>query len=368
MAKYRYCIEISDVDHAFQTATARNKEGDTSLAFLVNNSRWIKLTASQKLGLTKYGNLLFGQDTTFTFKRELGVQPETSRPAENGEIMAEINITGVTDASMLESNLLAQLDDISSSFRSIVDTLTALERRCSPEDAQQQSVQTDSDETAKPVENEASPSGNDPTAAAATDSPAVTPDLMSFPPTVAGVPDDLISESLPVLIQLTQSWPSVASTVLGYYPMGTSAGGSDVDMPEEPKGFGGSLQKGPSRSGSMESCSLDSFVFELLSHADEAVLVSFVETIITEMNKHPQLLTLDAVHRISELHIPPTARDVAMMVGIKFLRSVIRQLAVHLSRSGLSYVDLRTRLGSSPSASNVRNAQSDNVEFKRKVR
>ena len=335
------------------------------MAFLVNNSRWIKLTASQKLRLTKYGNLLFGQDATFTVKRELGLQPETSRPAENGEIMAEINITGVTDASMLESNLLAQLDDISSSFRSIVDTLTALERRCSPEDAQL-SVQADSDETAKPVDNEASPSGNDPTAAVATDSPA--PDLMSFPPTVAGVPDDISSESLPVLIQLTQSWPSVASTVLGYYPMGTSAGGSDVDMSEEPRGSGGSLQKGPSRSGPIESCSLDSFVFELLSHADEAVLVSFVETIITEMNKHPEFLTLDAVHRISELHIPPTARDVTMTVGIKFLRSVIRQLAVHLSRSGLSYVDLRTRLGSSPSASNVRNVQSDNVEFKRKVR
>jgi len=349
----------------FQIATARNKEGDTSLAFLVNNSRWIKLTASQKLRLTKYRNLLFGQDSTFTVKRELGLQSETARPAENGEIMAEINITGVTDASMLESNLLAQLDDISSSFRSIVDTLTALERRCSPEDAQQEGMQAESDETAKPAYNEASSSGDDPTAAA-TGSPA--PDLMSFPPTVATGPDDLSSESLPVLIQLTQSWSSVASTVLGFYPMDTSAGGSDVDMAEEPKGSGGSVQKGPSRSGPIESCSLDSFVFELLSHADEAVLVSFVETIITEMNKHPQLLTLDALHRISELHIPPTARDVAMMVGIKFLRSVIRQLAVHLSRSGLSYVDLRTRLGSSPSASNVRNVQSDNVEFKRKVR
>ena len=337
------------------------------MAFLVNNSRWIKLTASQKLRLTKYGNLLFGQDTAFTVKRELGLRPEASRPAENGEILTEINITGVTDASMLESNLLAQLDDISSSFRSIVDTLTALERRCSPEDVQQESAQADSDETEKPVENEASPSGNDLTAAAATNSSAVAPDLMRFPPTVASIPDDLSSESFPVLIQLTQSWPSVASTVLGYHPMGTSAG-SDVDMPKEPKGFGGSRPKGPSRSGQMESCSLDAFVFELLSHADEAVLVSFVETIITEMNKHPQLLTLDAVHRISELDIPSAARDVAMTVGIKFLRSVIRQLAVHLSRSGLSYVDLRTRLGSSPSASNVRNAQSDNVEFKRKVR
>ena len=366
MAKYQYCVEISDVDRVFQIATARNKEGDTCLAFLVNNSRWIKLTASQKLRLTKYGNLLFGQDATFTVKRELGLEPAASRPAENGEILAEINITGVADASMLESNLLAQLDDISSSFRSIVDTLTALEKRCSPEDEQQQSVQADSDETAKPVEDKASPSGNDLTAAAATDNP--TPDLINFPSTVASVPDDLSSESLPVLIQLTQSWPSVASTVLGYHPLGTSAGGSDVGMPEEPKGFGGSFQKDSPHSGQMESCSLDAFVFELLSHADEAVLVSFVETIVTEMNKYPHLLTLDAVQRISEINIPPAAKDVALMVGIKFLRSVIRQLAVHLSRSGLSYVDLRTRLGSSPSASNIRNVQSDNVEFKRKVR
>lgn len=335
----------------------------------MNNARWIKLTASQKIRLTKYGNVLFGQDTAFTIKRELGLQPAASRSPGDGEIMAEINITGVADASMLESNILAQLDDISSSFRGIVDSLTALERRCSPEEVQQQSVQADANEKAKPVESKATASENEATASAVTESSAEPPNLMSFSPNVAVVPDDFSSESLPVLVQLTQSWPSVASTVLGYYPIGTSSdGGSDVHMAEEPRGSSTFPQKGSSRSGSMESCSLDSFVFELLSCADEAVLVSFVETIITEMNKHSQYLTLDAVHRVSELHSTPSPRDIALMVGIKFLRSVIRQLAVHLSRSGLSYVDLRTRLGSSPSTSNVRNSQSDNVEFKRKVR
>lgn len=351
-----------------QIATATNKEGETPLAFLVNNARWIKLTASQKLRLTKYGNFLFGQDTAFTVKRELGLQPAASRSPGDGEIMAEINITGVADASMLESNILAQLDDISSSFRSIVDSLTALERRCSPEEAQQQSAQADANEKGKPGESKAPASETEDTTAAATDGSAEAPNLMSFPPNVAVVPEDFSSESLPVLVQLTQSWPSVASTVLGYYPIGTSAGGSDVHMAEDPRGSSAFPQKGSSHSGSIESCSLDSFVFELLSYADEAVLVSFVETIITEMNKHSQCFTLDAVHRVSELHSPPSPRDVAMMVGIKFLRSVIRQLAVHLSRSGLSYVDLRTRLGSSPTAFNGRNSQSDNVEFKRKVR
>ena len=333
----------------------------------MNNARWIKLTASQKLRLTKYGNLLFGQDTAFAVKRELGLQPAASQ-SPDGEILAEINISSVADASMLESNILAQLDDISSSFRSIVDSLTALEKRCSPEEGQQQGAQADPNEKAKPVECKAPATENEATASVATDSSAEAPDLMSFPASVPGVTDDFSSASLPVLIQLAQSWPSVASTVLGYYPTATSVGNSDVHMAEEPRGSSMLSQKRSLRSGPVDSCSLDSFVFELLSYADEAVLVSFVETIITEMNKHSQYLTLDTVYRASELHSTAGPKDTAMMVGMKFLRSVIRQLAVHLSRSGLSYVDLRTRLGSSPSASNVRNSQSDNVEFKRKVR
>ena len=96
--------------------------------------------------------------------------------------------------------------------------------------------------------------------------------------------------------------------------------------------------------------------------------MTFVEMIVDEMNKHSQNMTLDAVYRIAQLQGDLSPADVAIMVGMKFLRSVIRQLAVHLSRSGLSYVDLRTRLGSSPSTPSTRSSQGDNVEFKRKVR
>ena len=341
----------------FQIATARNREGETTLAFLVNNSRWIKHTANQKLRLTKYGNLLFGQETIFPARREVPSQPQAPEPPEDEQIMAEINITGMADPAMLESNLLAQLDDISSSFRSIVDTLTALERRCSPDEGQQQQATAgDPEEKAKAVTSEASANESGSTTS---ENPTETPNLMSFPPNVTIVPDDLSSESLPVLIQLTQCWPSVASTILGFYPMDSL----DVHMAQDSRGSSRSSHFSPK-----ESCTLDSFVFELLSHADEAVLVSFVETIVSEMNKHSEHLTLDAVHRSSELHGASSARDVAMVVGIKFLRSVIRQLAVHLSRSGLSYVDLRTRLGSAPSGNNVGSSQSDNLEFKRKVR
>ena len=139
-------------------------------------------------------------------------------------------------------------------------------------------------------------------------------------------------------------------------------------MVEVQRDSSGDDQKSPSRAGPMESCALDSFVFELLSHADEAVLVSFVETIVNEMNKYSECITLEAVQGVGELNSASSPREVAMTVGIKFLRSVIRQLAVHLSRSGLSYVDLRTRLGSNSSSSSGRNSQSDNLEFKRKVR
>ena len=288
-------------------------------------------------------------------------QPQASEISEDDQIMAEINITGVADPTMLESNLLAQLDDISSSFRSIVDTLTALERRCSTGDGQQQNSQGAVEDKAKAGVNETSTSES---AVAASENPTVIPNLMSFPSNTVGVIDDLFSDSLPVLIQLTQNWPSVASTILGYFPMDSP----DVRMKQESKGSSRAAHKSLSHSGSMESCALDSFVFELLSYSDEAVLVSFVETIVSEMNKYSEHLTLEAVHRASELLDASSARDVAMMVGVKFLRSVIRQLAVHLSRSGLSYVDLRTRLGSGPSASNNRNSQGDNLEFKRKVR
>ena len=348
-----------------QIATARNKEGETALAFLVNNYRWIKLTANQKLRLTKYGNLLLGQETTFPARREATVQTQVPQSPDDEQIMTEINITGVTDPAMLESNLLAQLDDISSSFRSIVDTLTALERRCSSGEGQQQQQQTapgDSEDKAKTAASETTASTEN--ATTASDNPQVTPDLISFAPSAGVVSDDLSSDSLPVLIQLTQNWYSVASTVLGYYPVNST----DAHMAQEPRGSSNTVQKSSSRASLMESCSLDSFVFELLSHADEAVLVSFVETIVTEMNKHSENLTLEAVHRSSEQHDASNPGAVALMVGVRFLRSVIRQLSVHLSRSGLSYVDLRTRLGSSPSASNVRNSQSDNLEFKRKVR
>ena len=344
-----------------QIGTARNKEGETALAFLVNNYRWIKLTANQKLRLTKYGNLLFGQETTFPARGEATVQPQVPQTPDDEQIMTEINITGVADPAMLESNLLAQLDDISSSFRSIVDTLTALERRCSTDEGQQQQIAPgDSEDKSKTAASETTASAENSTTASK--NPSVTPDLISFASSAGVVSDDLSSDSLPVLIQLTQNWYSVASTVLGYYLVNST----DVHMAQDPCGSSSAAQK--TRASPMESCSLDSFVFELLSHADEAILVSFVETIVTEMNKHSENLTLDAVHRSSELHDASNPGAVALMVGVRFLRSVIRQLSVHLSRSGLSYVDLRTRLGSSPSDSNVRNSQSDNLEFKRKVR
>lgn len=262
-------------------------------------------------------------------------QSEVVQPPEDDEMMTEINITGVGDPGMLENNLLAQLDDISSSFRSIVDTLTALERQY--------------------------PSAQDQQAAEVEDNAATTPDLISFSSNSGRVSDEVGRENLPVLIQLTQNWHSVASTVLGYCPVA-------VQMTEEPRGSCKSYHQAPARFSPSESCSLDSFVLELLAHADEAALVSFVETIIKEMNKHSEELTLDAVVRCGELSDALDPKDAPLVVGIRFLRSVIRQLAVHLSRSGLSYVDLRTRLGSRPSPRSGRNSQSDNLEFKRKVR
>ena len=337
----------------FQIATGRNKEDETTLAFLVNNSRWIKYTSHQNTSLRTYGNHLLEPLMGSTVKRETVPQPETTQSPQDNEAMTEIKLTNTANASMLESNLLAQLDDISSSFQNIVDTLTTLEKRCSVQEQQPTQQQAISSGNFKVSSDQIPPvSGCTVTSAVAFNKPSVSASVTEFSP------NESSSENLPVLIQLAQSWPSVAATVLGFYPTDTALKDTDELMSEH------------SSSGltMMESSTLDSFVHELLLYVNEAVVVSFVETIVTEMNKHATYLTLDMVLGSNLLKNVTSPRDVAFSVGLKFLRSVIRQLAVHLSRSGLSYVDLQSRIGSGALSNNSRHGQSDSANFMRKVK
>ena len=104
-------------------ATGRNNHDDTVLSFFVNNSRWIKSTTHQKQRLLKYSNKLFGSTPEEPTKEPQGTKA-------SNDITAEIKIKGSSGTqATIESNLLAQLDEISSSFRSLVDTLAALEDR-----------------------------------------------------------------------------------------------------------------------------------------------------------------------------------------------------------------------------------------------
>lgn len=333
-------------------ATASNQHDDTVLSFFVNNSRWIKSTPQQKQRLLNYSNKLFGPTSEESPK---GAQPGSSKGSN--DITAEIKIKGSSGSSTtIESNLLAQLDEISSSFRSLVDTLAALEGRVSGDENEEQNTDA-----------EKAPKDGDPAKEGASG------DLidLSSPAPGDNMPEK-DKDTLPLLIQMVQNWPCVAATVLGFSPevTGESAMEDLESSPNKsPRGTKGKAQSDPHKRPS-SSCGIDGFVIELLVNADKSVLVSFVETIIKEMNKYPTELILEATRRNKDQEGPFTPSGLAIAVGMKFLRAVIRQMAVHLSRSGVSYVDLRSRLGSSSQTSSISfgSDQNQNVEFKQKVR
>ena len=318
-------------------ATSVNKEGETALAFLINNSRWIRFTAQQRLRLAKYSTRMCGADAA---KQDLRAGDK-----KRDVLIQEIKAPSTADASSIETNLIEQLDDISQTFRNLVDTLSELEERCSAteeveSDQSVADVQMDSVESV-PVEN--------------------LMDVSECPASTSSVQEEPTDDTLPVLIQLAQCWPCVAAVILGAFPemegrsQGGHAGGAS----------GGRSTPAPAGMVPGDSCNLDAFVFELVTHASEAVLMRFVETIIRELNKHRAGLTLEAVLQSREPG-PWTDRKLALAVGLRFVRAVVRQMAVHLSRSGLSYVDLRSRIVAGSASS--RSVQNADMEFKRKVR
>jgi len=323
-------------------ATASNHHDDTVLSFFVNNSRWIKCTPQQKQRLSKYSNKLFGSIP----EEQPAKDSQSGRSKSSNDITAEIKIKGSSGSSAtIESNLLAQLDEISSSFRSLVDTLAALEGRVAGEE----NGETSSEAAGTPKDGDSTKEGT-------------TGDLIDLS---SPAPDDDARDgtSVPILIQMAQNWPCVAATVLGFAPVITEESAIEGSSRDVIGGVRG-------RNRPTSSCGIDSFVIELLANADKAVLVTFVETIIKEMNKYPNELLLEATKQNtdSEGHFAPSG--LAIAVGMKFLRAVIRQMAVHLSRSGVSYVDLRSRLGSSSQSSSISfgSDQNQNVELKQKVR
>ncbi|XP_048584846.1 uncharacterized protein LOC5508594 isoform X2 [Nematostella vectensis] len=318
-----------------QMAHVTNEVQETVLAFMINNTRWIKLSQAQGQRLVKYSSTMFGPGEP----PNKGDGTSATRQPNSGEdITAEIKITGTSGSSSIESNLLAQLDEISSSFRNLVDTLASLEGR--PAEDQEASAGNSTKEgTAQ--EGQASSSGD-------------LIDLSEPGPSLPQSPGFSKDENLPVLIQLAKNWHCVATTVLGHDPNVSS----DVDMNVP------SSRPGP-------ACDIDAFVYELLVNSKKAVLATFVETIIKEMNKYPEELKLASSSEGLDREGEGTASRVAIMVGTKFLRAVVRQMSVHLSRSGVSYVDLRSRLGvGSPSGmhSLEGSEQSNSVQFKSKVR
>ena len=242
-------------------------------------------------------------------------------------------ISQVTAAiKRMEGNLLAQLGD---SFKNLVETLSAMEQGEIPPDNTEVREETGEIET-KNNEQKASESE----------------DLITFPSVVNELNTN--TSHLPVLIQLTNNWPGIVASILGDWPFQVfNSDGLESTMK--------SIDSG-------ETCSLDTLVQSLLIHPNESVLLSFVETIIGEMNKYSTDMFLQTILNSETPTASVSSASVAFLVGLKFLRSVVRQMSVHLSKSHLSYIDLRTRVGGNTGGVSLRSTQGDSATFRRKTR
>ena len=127
---------------------------------------------------------------------------------------------------------------------------------------------------------------------------------------------------LSVLLSLTGNWSSLVTTILGKCL--PSCG-------EAPRGI-------PSRSDNDDKMEYNSqlcdyFIQDLLYNCDYAVIESIADTIISKLNDGfaADKWTLDDVLQLENETCVVTEANVALIVGKKFLHSLVRLLAIELS-------------------------------------
>ena len=130
------------------------------------------------------------------------------------------------------------------------------------------------------------------------------------------------TSSIDVLLSLTSNWPLIVTSILGRCL--PSCG-------EEPRGIPSDGDN--SLRGEYSSQACDYFIQDLLYNCDYAVAESVADTIIAQLNDGFALdkWTLDDVLQLEDDSVVVTEANVALIVGKKFLHSLVRLLAMELS-------------------------------------
>ena len=125
-----------------------------------------------------------------------------------------------------------------------------------------------------------------------------------------------------VLLNLTGNWSLIVTTILG------------ICLPfreEEPRGIPGDGDNDIRAEYSSQAC--DYFIQDLLYNCDHALAESIADTIITKLNEGfaADRWSPDDVLKLEDDSVVITEVNVALIVGKKFLHSLVRLLAIELS-------------------------------------
>lgn len=125
-----------------------------------------------------------------------------------------------------------------------------------------------------------------------------------------------------VLLSLTNNWPSIVTTILGKCLPSCGEG---------PRGIPTSSDNDIRVEYSSQAC--DHFIQDLLYNCDYTVAESIADTIIAKLNDGFAVdrWTLDDVLQLEDETVVVTEDNVALIVGKKFLHSLVRLLAIELS-------------------------------------
>lgn len=137
-----------------------------------------------------------------------------------------------------------------------------------------------------------------------------------------------------VLLNLTANWSLIVTTILG------------ISLPscgEEPRGIPSDSDDDIRAEYSSQAC--DYFIQDLLYNCDHTVAESIADTIIAKLNDGfaADRWSPDDVLRLEDDSVAITEVNVALIVGKKFLHSLVRLLAIELSDAVIGGDDTNER-------------------------
>ena len=145
---------------------------------------------------------------------------------------------------------------------------------------------------------------------------------------------------------LFSNWPGIVTTILGFYPLGPSEDGSSIlkEGARSTTQLCDPPQSGSSQNKMMSSVQvLDSFTMHLILNCSEACIENFTSTIIFKINSclaESSSIDLDTtVHDVDLSRIDE--KSLPMLVGKRFLNSVIRVLAMEHSRVKNMFLEMQ---------------------------